>query len=99
MDFTGFPICLNGDVLIKLAPDKSLQLHADMLKRHSKFFRDNISDDNGATLSSSAKKRGESVRWRFDLVERPDEGTAGAGVLNPVVGLSLFLSLSSHLLM
>lgn len=86
MDFKGYPRCNNGDVLIMLSPDKEFQLHAEMLRRHSKFFRDRLSD-GGATLSSSAKRSGETVRWRFDMVQRPSDGEDGAGTIERVVSL------------
>jgi hypothetical protein len=70
MDFTGYPRCANGDVLIVLEPGKlELQLHSDILRRQSRFFRERLTKENATTLSSKAKRAGESVRWRFDLVE------------------------------
>jgi hypothetical protein len=87
MDFRNYPRCANGDVLIMLSSDKIFQLHAEMLRRHSKFFRDRLKD-GGATLSSNAKRNGETVRWRFDMVERPGFGEDGAGMLERVVSLA-----------
>jgi hypothetical protein len=88
MDFDGYPSCANGDVAIKLSPDKSYQLHADILNRHSAFFKKYLKD-GGASLSSNAKRQGETVRWRFDLVERPQEGEEGCGTLAQVVSVSM----------
>ena len=84
MDFKGYPRCNNGDVLIMLSPDKAFQLHSEILRRHSKFFREHLKD-GGATLSTTAKRNGEFVRWRFDMVERPGYGEDGAGVFSRVV--------------
>ncbi|QDS69590.1 hypothetical protein FKW77_008416 [Venturia effusa] len=81
MDFAGFPLCHNGDVLIVLSNDNRLQLHAEILKRHSKFFKGRITQQNAATLSSGAQKQGETVRWRFDLLDKPDLDGEGAGRL------------------
>lgn len=88
MDFSGFPLCANGDVLIVLSNDNKLQLHAEILKRHSKFFKERISQQNAATLSSGAQKQGETVRWRFDLLDKPDLDGEGAGRLIAIVSLT-----------
>lgn len=88
MDFSGFPLCTNGDVLIVLSNDNRLQLHAEILKRHSNFFKDRITQQNAATLSSGAQKQGETVRWRFDLLDKPDLDGEGAGRLIAIVSLT-----------
>jgi hypothetical protein len=88
MDFTGFPLCANGDVLIILSNDNKLQLHSEILKRHSKFFKERITQQNAATLSSTAlNKHKESVRWRFDLLDKPELDGEGAGHLVPIVSV------------
>jgi hypothetical protein len=87
MDFTRFPMCANGDVLIVLSPDRKLQLHAEMLKRQSKFFRDKVVQENAATLRGRAKRSGETTRWRFDLVDRPQPGDGGPGKLQMVASI------------
>jgi hypothetical protein len=90
MDFTGYPRCINGDVLIILKPgDWELKLHADVQRRQSKFFRHRLTQESAATLSSSAKRAGEFVRWRYDLVERPGPGEDGPGKLQMVVCFSV----------
>ncbi|KAF2431326.1 hypothetical protein EJ08DRAFT_632188 [Tothia fuscella] len=81
-------MCANGDVLIVLAPDMHLKLHAAMLQRHSKFFREHLIQENATTLSSTLRARGETMRWRFDLVERPEIGDDGPGKLQMVADLS-----------
>jgi hypothetical protein len=82
MDFTGFPLCSNGDTLIALSPNHALQLHSEILKRHSKFFKEHISQENAATLSSSVRhSNNETVRWRFDLLDKPELDKEGAGRL------------------
>lgn len=88
MDFTGFPMCANGDVLIVLSPGRKLRLHTEMLKRQSTFFRDKVVQDNAATLSGGATRSGETIRWRFDLVERPAPGGDGQGRLRMVVRIA-----------
>jgi hypothetical protein len=93
MDFSGFPLCANGDVLIVLSNDDKLQLHSDILRRHSKFFKERITQQNAATLSSTAiHKHKETVRWRFDLLDKPEADGEGAGHLIPIV--SIFYSSS-----
>jgi hypothetical protein len=86
MEFKGYPRCDNGNVLIMLSPDKAFQLHAEVLRRHSTFFREHLMD-GGATLSTTAKRSGETVRWRFDMVQRPGIGEDGAGIFRRVVCL------------
>jgi len=88
MDFNGFPLCANGDVLIVLSNDDKLQLHSEILKRQSKFFKERITQQNAATLSSTAiHKHKETVRWRFDLLDKPEADGEGAGHLVPIVSL------------
>jgi hypothetical protein len=82
-DFTGFPMCRDGDVLITLSTSHRMQLHSEILKRHSTLFSANILDHNYIGLSNAAKKRGITIRWRFDLKYAP--GNAGCGHLEPVV--------------
>lgn len=86
MDFTGFPLCTNGDTLIVLSPKHTLQLHSDILKRRSTFFKEHISQENSATLSSSVRHSDkETVRWRFDLLDKPELDKECAGKLVLVV--------------
>jgi hypothetical protein len=88
MDFTGFPLCQNGDILIVLSPEHRLQLHSEILKRHSKFFKERITQQNAATLSSTALHRNkETVRWRFDLLDKPELDGEGPGNLVQIVSL------------
>lgn len=87
MDFTGFPLCTNGDVLIVLSNDNKLQLHSEILSRHSKFFKERITQQHATTLSTSALKNKETVRWRFDLLDKPDLDGEGAGCLVAIVSL------------
>lgn len=88
MDFSGFPECTNGDVLVVLADGNRFQLHAEILKRHSKYFKERITQQNAATLSSGAQKAGETVRWRFDLLDKPDLDGEGAGRLSAIVSMT-----------
>jgi hypothetical protein len=91
MDFTGYPYCANDDVLIVLEPGNwELKLHADVLRRHSKFFRDRLTEESAAMLSSIAKRASQYVRWRYDLVERPSPREDGPARLQMVVRLHLF---------
>jgi hypothetical protein len=74
MDFTRFPRCVNGDVLIVLEPEnRELQLHADMLRRQSKFFRDCLTQENVATLAVRSREVpgvwGERT-WKMQMVVR-----------------------------
>ena len=85
-DFTGFPVCRDGDVLITLCTNRQLQLHSGILKRHSQYFDDHLLESEACELSAAAKKSGVTARWRFDLKYTP--GMPGCGLLKPVVSIS-----------
>jgi hypothetical protein len=91
-DFTGFPMCRDGDVLITLTTNRQLQLHSGILKRHSQFFNDHLLEGNAIDLSATAKKSGVTTRWRFDLQHTP--GMPGCGRMEQVVSnlVSVYLT-------
>src|ERR1700712_1222700 len=82
-DFTGFPMCRDGDVLITLSTNRQLQLHSGILKRHCQLFHDHLLDRNAIDLTNAAKKAGVTTRWRFDL--KYTQGMGGCGRLEQVV--------------
>lgn len=87
MNHNRFPHYTDGDVLIILSKEYVYQLHSSELCRKSKFFCDRLTGQ-GAVLSEEAKRKGETIRWRFDMVERPRAGEVGVGRLERVVSLS-----------
>lgn len=66
-DLTGYPICKNGDVLIVFSPTESMQLHSELLARHSTFFKKAFKRRPGVELNRNARGKGVTYRWRFDL--------------------------------
>jgi hypothetical protein len=77
----GFPMCMDGDVLIHVSGTEAMKLHSGLLRVKSEFFAEFFAVNPGAQLSAGAKKAGEA-RWRLDVVTTPDRV---GGRLNNVV--------------
>lgn len=82
MNLSGFPHCQGGDVLIVLAPDKTFTLHAVMLRRHSSYFARELTLENATHLKRGL---GLTIRYRFDLIDRPGPSEKGPGRFNRTV--------------
>jgi hypothetical protein len=65
-DFAGYPMCKNGDVLIILSAAVHYQVHAELLKRHCRYFSKTLTNEN-ALISADKAKRNGAVRWKFQL--------------------------------
>jgi hypothetical protein len=63
----GWPVCRTGDVLLVFSAAKQMQLHSEILAAHCEFFRNAFQDHPGVDISSSARKAGVTVKWRFDF--------------------------------
>ena len=60
-------MCHNGDVLLVFSASKKMQLHSEILSRHCEYFRNSFEEYPSVDISSSARKIGVTLRWRFDL--------------------------------
>ncbi|KAF2673087.1 hypothetical protein BT63DRAFT_475648 [Microthyrium microscopicum] len=69
VDFTGYPECTDGNVLIVLAPHRHFRLHSEILTRHSQFFSKKITQKPLITKQGSRKVM-NAIHWRFDLIFR-----------------------------
>ena len=74
----------DGDVMIVLSATVRYKVHSSVLKSHSRLFRSLLTSGNAAELSGKSKQR-TNMRYRLELVERPQNDEAGAGVLELIV--------------
>ncbi|KAF2104549.1 hypothetical protein NA57DRAFT_51368 [Rhizodiscina lignyota] len=75
-----FPTFANGDVAINLGAGQRYVLHAETLRRGSKFFAERLTEDQTPVPAKKGKDV-QRIRWRFELVERPAADDTGPGVL------------------
>ncbi|KAI9695887.1 MAG: hypothetical protein M1836_006004 [Candelina mexicana] len=79
-----FPHFDDADVVIHLGGGRLYHLHASVLRRNSTFFAEHLTEENGAVLSSKAKKEGVTVRYRVELTELAPQGNVGVMVFREV---------------
>ncbi|KAL9112816.1 MAG: hypothetical protein Q9227_002893 [Pyrenula ochraceoflavens] len=65
----------DGDVLVAITATKTFQLHASTLRRTSSVFAKLLAEEDGAILTSKAKKEGATTRYCLEL-----RGNTGNGV-------------------
>ena len=61
LDESQFPKFRDGDVKIIITGARQYQLHKSILKNSSTLFHDLLADENTATLSKKAKKKGAVI--------------------------------------
>lgn len=81
-----FPNYKDSDVLIVLSQTRQYRLHSHILRLHSDFFKEALTEDRAAQLSSRARKEGKAVRYRLDLELDERDGT-GIGSFKSRVSL------------
>lgn len=74
----------SGDVSIGLGAGHSYILHSWILRKHSPFFAEQLTEVN----TKVPDKRAGKIRWKLELVERPAPDDTGAGVLELLVSAS-----------
>ena len=63
-----FPKFADGDLIISIPGSQVYQLHSGVVRRASKTLAKFLTEDQGAVLTSKAKKEGAVIRYRLDLV-------------------------------
>ncbi|CZT14905.1 uncharacterized protein RCC_00838 [Ramularia collo-cygni] len=71
-----FPEFEGGDVRVVLTTGRQYQLHASILRQHSRTMRDLLNPRTAIDLSSRAVRKGASTRWKMVLVPTDDEDAA-----------------------
>ena len=71
---SGFPVFPDGDVIVFITTGRVYQLHSSTLRRHSPFFKENLTEEHAAQLLPKAKKEGIVTRFRLDLTKTSDDG-------------------------
>jgi hypothetical protein len=71
---SGFPVFPDGDVIIFITTGRVYQLHSSTLRRHSPFFKENLTEERAAQLLPKARKEGVVTRFRLDLTKTSEDG-------------------------
>lgn len=73
-----FPEFTDGDVLIIITSARRYKLHSSVLRRSSPTLVSLLDEAPAADLSSKARKKGVTIRYRLHLVENEVPRTKGA---------------------
>ena len=65
---SSFPKFADGDLIISIPGSRIYQLHSGVVRRASTFLARFLTEDQGAVLTTEAKREGAVIRYRLDLV-------------------------------